>query len=562
MHVLQLSLDRGTYGIIDTEENGHALDLALRLYSEHEMERPVVIVAPSASAAEYQGSSFFTVIYRSPVTSSVALAFSNLPPGYSLRRLGYDVVLITGRASRLTAVALDSGYAAFIPADVYASMSADEFGRAVSESPTDVYLAIGRAGENSVYYASVISDGREIPSDGLGYEFGGKNLKGITLPGFRQSAVSGREGYCRGRSKALKALRQEGDGSMIGSALRLGWLPVNGYTDRFDPRARFLDGKAITEKYGIFPETCQDCTVACRRKTSDGRRIPSWRESAFLGTNLGLFSPESVMRLSDAALEEGLDTVYLGAVLSGISSDSQSGKPSSERVDEYVRMIHMIGRGMDYERKFSRGITGIKAGDGRPVPSDLRGSFPDAIAVAFSFPVFPSASDYVPEKALKAESAAIMALYECVYSLYLVSEGYSPFPALVAWLSRLPSSACGCPGLLRSYMLSFRAYGIRGRDMLSRGYELLSMFSSDKPSDLPDRFVSEFNEGAVPAVRLFSYFRKERSLLEKRLNRQKERLSRISEERREKMEMPSSESSAAVGPDDDLGRDGEPGLQK
>ena len=88
------------------------------------------------------------------------------------------------------------------------------------------------------------------------------------------------------------------------------------------------------------------------------------------------------------------------------------------------------------------------------------------------------------------------------------------------------------------------------------------MFSSDKPSDLPDRFVSEFNEGAVPAVRLFSYFRKERSLLEKRLNRQKERLSRISEERREKMEMPSSESSAAVGPDDDLGRDGEPGLQK
>ena len=381
MRILHISLDKGMYEDLDTNEysGSLALELALKLYDRFIDDDPVVIASPSPDSAAFRGSAVFSVVFRSPITSRISAVFSNLSPGYSMRRLGIDAIAITGRARKLSSIALSKDAVSIESAENYAGVSADSFGRVSTGSPTDSYLAIGRAGENAVIYASVIAEGREIPSDGLGYAFGIKNLKGITMPGFHQPSSEKKEWTKMERklerSRALRNLRLEGSCRIIDSALRLGWLPVNGYRDRFDPRAYFLDGKALMDRYGIMPSGCNDCIVSCIRRNQEGNILPDWRECAFLGANLGFFSPESVRKLRDAAIEDGLDTAYTGAVLASLTELSDPMLPSLEGdgIEEYLRVIHMIGGGMDYGRKLSKGIPGgIKSADGRVVSSDLR----------------------------------------------------------------------------------------------------------------------------------------------------------------------------------------------
>ena len=515
MRILHISLDKGMYEDLDTSEysGSLALELALKLYDRFIDDDPVVIASPSPDSAAFRGSAVFSVVFRSPITSRISAVFSNLSPGYSMRRLGIDAIAITGRARKLSSIALSKDAVSIESAESYAGVSADSFGRVSTGSPIDSYLAIGRAGENAVIYASVIAEGREIPSDGLGYAFGIKNLKGITMPGFHQPSSEKKEWTKMERklerSRALRNLRLEGSCRIIDSALRLGWLPVNGYRDRFDPRAYFLDGKALMDRYGIMPSGCNDCIVSCVRRNQEGNILPDWRECAFLGANLGFFSPESVRKLRDATIEEGLDTAYTGAVLASLTELSDPMLPSLEGdgIEEYLRVIHMIGGGMDYGRKLSKGIPrGIKSADGRVVSSDLRGSFPDAIASMYSFPIVPIVSDYLPHKPLSPEASAVMALYESVYTLYLASMGYSPFPVLASWFGRFPSWIYRFPVFLRIIASGFRAYGIKGSDMLERGLMLLGRLSLEEPQKIPKRFVTEFNGRTVPEARLISYF--------------------------------------------------------
>ena len=572
MRILHISLDKGMYEDLDTSEysGSLALELALKLYDRFIDDDPVVIASPSPDSAAFRGSAVFSVVFRSPITSRISAVFSNLSPGYSMRRLGIDAIAITGRARKLSSIALSKDAVSIESAEGYAGVSADSFGRVSIGSPTDSYLAIGRAGENAVIYASVIAEGREIPSDGLGYAFGIKNLKGITMPGFHQPSSEKKEWTKMERklerSRALRDLRLEGSCRIIDSALRLGWLPVNGYRDRFDPRAYFLDGKALMDRYGIMPSGCNDCIVSCIRRNQEGNILPDWRECAFLGANLGFFSPESVRKLRDAAIEEGLDTAYTGAVLASLTELSDPMLPSLEGdgIEEYLRVIHMIGGGMDYGRKLSKGIPGgIKSADGRVVSSDLRGSFPDAIASMYSFPIVPIVSDYLPHKPLSPEASAVMALYESVYTLYLASMGYSPFPVLASWFGRFPSWIYRFPVFLRIIASGFRAYGIKGSDMLERGLMLLGKLSLEEPQKIPERFVTEFNGRTVPESRLISYFSIERSRLEEKIQKRHQRKGKVrkgSKDRRDINDKPESSSNAADGPSDDLGRDGDPGL--
>ena len=197
-----------------------------------------------------------------------------------------------------------------------------ELARIAFVNITDIVMAIGRAGENGVLYASLQCAGRELASKGLGCLFGWKNLKAITLPGF-----SRKDSVCNGklerkvikaheRSRISKTLRKEGGGRFIDSALQLGWLPVRNYSDRFDPRAYALDGRSVLDKYGMYPDSCQDCYFSCTRRTKENEILPSWEECTMLGSNLGFFSLESVRILSDAVREEGLGIADTGALLS------------------------------------------------------------------------------------------------------------------------------------------------------------------------------------------------------------------------------------------------------
>ena len=566
MAVLVINLNKEETEKVEMPLRG--LDLAIRLYHEYENEQPVVITAPGPDALRFQGSAFFSFVFTSPITGNMVMEASSFPPGYSIYRLGYEAVVITGRARKLQSLYLGADGAEFTLAEHLRGKSADAASDAVKRNLGDTVMAIGRGGENGVLFASLQCGGHEIASKGLGCLFGWKNLKSIAMPGFsRKDSIANGKAERRAlrnheKSRISKALRKEGGGRFVDSALRLGWLPVKNYSKRFDPRAYALDGRAVIDKYGVYPESCQDCFFSCARRTRDNAILPSWTECMMLGSNLGFFSIESVRRLSDAVREEGLGIADTGALLSYLSTlpgtDYTLPVLNGKDIDEYIRIIHLIGENRGLGEKLSQGLKAfpgaVATSDHLPLLTDLRGDNAGAVLCLLGISSPLPVSWLLPKKPLGNKAAAIMALYETAYRFALISEGYSPMGVISEWWGRLPSSIFRFPFLLRIAAMLFSAYGLKGRDLFQHGLMLAESFSGGE-GRVPDFFILEpesaySDRSTVQPLRLLECYEREKRIA-----------LRVLKSRREKRNTPSSDNAAAVGPDDERGLDGDPGLQ-
>lgn len=503
MAVLVINLETESSERIDY--NGlSGFDLSYKLFSDYEKGAPVVITAPSEKALAYPGSAFFTMLFTSPISGKISYEYSGLVAGYSLFRLGYEAIVIIGRMRRLGTVYLSAEGAEFVNTEALAGFPSQRFEDSARKNVTDVFLDIGRAGENGVLFASVQSGGHEVASSGLGFIFGEKNLKGICLPGFQRKdhIKDGKveKRFMKRLEKSCKArsIKREGDGIFIDSALRMGWLPVRNYRERFNPRAYNLDGKALSDSYGVFPESCLDCPFLCGRRTSKGEMLPSWDECIAFGSNIGIFSLENVRKIADAAREEGLGIADAGALLAYLrDGHGLEGKS----VDEIVRIVHMMGN----ERIVNSLREGVKAFSDSlhgtnftPMITDPRGDTSGALLYSIGMRVQLAPSILFPKKPLSSEVGAMLALYETAYRCALVSLGYSPLVALVSWWERFPAFIYRSAFMTRLSSLLFRSYGIKGISVLERGIRILDIISSSSER-LPERFTSDpessYNDG-------------------------------------------------------------------
>ena len=545
------------------------LPLAYELYKTYEALQPVVIVPPSERALRFPGSSFFSFVFLSPITEHVALVSSALSPGYSLFRLGYEALVITGRSRKLVSLMINAESAEIVSSEDLKGLSAEEAETAMKKNITDSVMSIGRAGENGVLFASMQCGGREIGGKGLGCIFGWKNLKTVVMPGFSRKDSIGRGKTEKRmlrrqeRCRVSRRMRREGGGCFIDSALTLGSLPVLSYSLRFDPRAYFLDGKAALDAYGSFPDSCQDCFLACGRRTKDGEILPTWEECIMLGANLGFFSLDSVRRLAAAVHEEGLSSADTGAILAYLRSlpgtDYTLPVLKDKGIDEYLRIIHLIGENRGLGERLMHGVKvfpdAIATDDHLPLLTDLRGDKAGAVlALKGLYSELPAAW-LLPHYPLSDKTGALMALYEGAYRLALISKGYSPMGALTEWWGLFPSFVFRFPFLLRLVALLFSAYGLNGTDLLKDGLKLLDIFSDGKKHAIPDHFClnpeSAYKDNTtLSPVKLLECYEREKRIAEM-----------VLKSRREKSSSPSSENNAAVGPSDERGRDGEPGLQ-
>ena len=543
------------------------LPLAISLYREFELFSPIVIVAPTEEAVSFQGGTCFTVVFKSPITERMSASFSSSPVGFSLYSSGYEAVVIVGRSRKLQFLSLSSEGVLYIPAEECRGLTSLETEMRMRRSLTDVFLTIGRAGENGVLYAALQSGGKEAIGMGLGCLFGWKNLKGIMLPGFsRKDSLKNEKIHKRVRRRTEKSsicrrFRREGSSAIIDSALLLGWLPVEYYSERFDPRAYFLDGKALSDAYGVYPESCQECSFACGRRTKDNQILPSYVECIMLGSNLGFYSLESVRVIADAVRTEGLSAADTGALLANLRTlpgdDYTLPVFRGKGAEEYVRVIHLIGENRGLGEKLQQGLKTFPDAIGMgclPLLTDLRGDKAGAVLASLSlmYPLF--ASWILPKKPLSDRAGAIMALYETAYGLALSSRGFVPMGSVAEWWAKLPRFVFRFPFLLRLSALLFRAYGIKGLDILEEG--IAKMDELAKPGEIHKHFVldpeSAVGDGStVSPVRIRAYYEREKRIA-----------LMILKSIREKRRKPSGRNKAAVGPSEDLGREGDPGLQR
>ena len=221
----------------------------------------LIIASGPLGGTVIPGSGTISVITKGALTEGAAVTQANGYFGAYLRHCGFDAVLVTGAASKLSYIHVYSGGAEIRNAGNLAGKDTWETGDLIRQElggAKDISVAcIGPAGENLVRFAGVLCDrGHAAAHNGVGAVMGSKNLKAI-------AAEAGRIGIPFKDSRKLLSqvnslsnrLRNPSPGEGLET---FRWGTLNGVFRNTEQAAGNLPVKNLTTNiYDIKPEQLQ-----------------------------------------------------------------------------------------------------------------------------------------------------------------------------------------------------------------------------------------------------------------------------------------------------------------
>ncbi len=357
--LLFVDVTTGTSRVVPLEESlARALlggnGLAVRLLLDHvppgtdpfDPANAIVFSVGPITDTTVPGNSRACVASKSPLTG---LFFDSTFGGRfpaTLKRTGFDAVLITGRAPRHSYLSITEAGAELKPAaDLWGRTTRDAVNAIIAADGSDTdAIAIGPAGERGVRFAAMAHywKNREgvAGRGGLGAVLGSKNLKAVCVKGARKTEIAD-----PGRLKALlertreplktgtQALTTFGTPFLVGPINALGGLGAyNLKHEVFDAAAR-VDGREMKTHYHDRDTTCLKCPVACGKQyaISSGEfagtraKMPEYETIFALGPMLGNADPESLILANDLCDLLGMDTISMGVTLAFVAEAVERG---------------------------------------------------------------------------------------------------------------------------------------------------------------------------------------------------------------------------------------------
>jgi aldehyde:ferredoxin oxidoreductase len=277
----------------------------------------------------------YMVVTKSPLTGALSCSNSGGRFPTEMKRTGFDLFIIQGRAERPVYLWIDDDQVEIRPA-------AHLWGKTVPETedlllgetdPKAKVACIGPAGERLVKIAGIMNDKhRAAGRSGVGAVMGSKNLKAVVVRGTREPALADPEGM----QKLCRALQIEvGGDAQKGSALRelgtayvppvtneMGILPTRNFQTGVFEGVDGINGHVLKEKYLVRAKPCFRCPISCGRDTrvedpeyaGEGEG-PEYETIASLGSSCGIDNLAAVTKANYLCNELGLDTISMGVTL-------------------------------------------------------------------------------------------------------------------------------------------------------------------------------------------------------------------------------------------------------
>ena len=277
----------------------------------------------------------FSLCGRSPQTG--LWGESNLGGfiGGELRRAGYDILWICGRAKQPVYIWIHNGSVTIKPAnhlwgkaDTYATQ---EMIREELSSLQVKVAAIGMAGENLVPYANIIGDhGRAAGRAGMGTLMGSKNLKAVAILGNKEIPLAQPEEFKRLSLKANENLLDQnmtsifhslGTSGAIDFLQIMGDMPQKYWTAPNFEGASKISGAEMAATILTGTRGCQGCVISCGReihvkegkfKTPPKTKGPEYETICALGSQLLVDDLPTIVKLGDICDRFGMDTISAG----------------------------------------------------------------------------------------------------------------------------------------------------------------------------------------------------------------------------------------------------------
>src|SRR5437660_5539045 len=243
----------------------------------------VVFAVGPVTDTTVPGNSRACVAAKSPLTG---LFFDSTFGGRfpaTLKRTGFDAVVLTGRAQAPSYVVVDERGARLEPASaLWGRATRDTVGALVEAEGADAdAIAIGPAGARRVRFAGVAHywKNREGVSGrgGLGAVLGRKNVKAVVVKGGRKTEVADAPGL-----KALidqtreplktgtQALSTFGTPFLVGPINAIGALGAYNLRQETFAEAAAVNGDTMKAHYHDRVTTCLKCTGACGKQYVTG----------------------------------------------------------------------------------------------------------------------------------------------------------------------------------------------------------------------------------------------------------------------------------------------------
>jgi len=298
-------------------------------------ESPLVFAAGPFGATPVPAANKHAIAALSPLTGLLNEGLSSSHWSAQLRRCGLAALVVTGRASEWTTLAIERECVSFEDATALLGTSARETTVALRQRANDRRLrvcAIGPAGERGVRFAAVENDGRQAGRGGTGAVMGAKRLKAIVLRGAgnvapadpETTAALAAELKARALGPKTAKYRVLGTGANMRVLQRMGQLPTRNFT-----AATFAGVEAVTperarESRGTYVELrsgCAGCPVQCehmyvRRDLDRKKAAASEYESVWaFGPNCGVDDLDAVLDAIERCDRYGLDTISTGGTI-------------------------------------------------------------------------------------------------------------------------------------------------------------------------------------------------------------------------------------------------------
>jgi aldehyde:ferredoxin oxidoreductase len=306
----------------------------------------VVFAVGPVTDTTVPGNSRACVATKSPLTG---LFFDSTFGGRwpaTLKRTGFDAIVITGRAASPSYVCVDEDGARVKPAaDLWGQSTRQAVNALVEREGADAdAIAIGPAGEQRVRFAAMAHywKNREGVSGrgGIGAVLGSKHVKAVVVRGARKTAVTDPaalkallEATREPLKTGTKALTTFGTPFLVGPINALGALGSYNLKTEVFAEARAVGGESLKEHYHDRDTTCLKCPVACGKQYAikegefEGTRakMPEYESIFALGPMLGIANPEALILANDLCDLLGMDTISMGVTLAFVCEALERG---------------------------------------------------------------------------------------------------------------------------------------------------------------------------------------------------------------------------------------------
>ena len=335
-------------------------------------EAVVVINTGPMNGTGAPSTSRFNMSFKNVLSGGIASTNCGGPFGFSLRKAGYEGIVITGASDTPVYIEIIEGEIKIKSAESLWGLSIEEAQGRFDKSFAS--FLIGPSGENCVYYAGVASGDRIAGRCGGGAVLGSKKLKGLVCSGKQQIPIHNKEGFKKFVAKWIRFIKNHpmtgeampnyGSAGIINKANASMSLPTRNFRHGFYAEADAVSGETLSETRLEKNKGCVSCPIRCERRVRlKGKEVkgPEYETLGLFGPNIENSNLDAIIEINHICDDLGLDSISCAGTLAyAMELQEHGGEDFGLRFGDVQSVIEALPKIANREGKYSELANGSK----------------------------------------------------------------------------------------------------------------------------------------------------------------------------------------------------------